>query len=356
VKGLILAGGHGTRLRPLTFTGNKHMIPIANKPMLSYALDNLAKAGIREIGIVLGPINEGVKESIGDGKKFGLNVTYISQPDPRGLAHALLLSEHYLKDEPFVMHLGDNLLKQGVIPLIETYRSEGTDSVICVTPVKNSHQYGIVELDSNGRIFRLVEKPLKSKSNLALVGVYLFNHSIFEAARNIKPSWRNEFEITDAIQNLSDRGKKIGVKYVDGWWKDTGKPEDLLEANQLVLDDLIPTVKGFPDESSRILGKVSIGRNTIVGANTTIKGPVVIGDNCQIGPNVYVGPYTSIGDNVKILSGEVEGSIIMDTVLIHCRKRIVNSIIGRQSSLESSDELPSSGLQLVVGDSTACHL
>jgi glucose-1-phosphate thymidylyltransferase len=356
VKGLILAGGHGTRLRPLTFTGNKHMIPIANKPMLEYALDNLTKAGIREIGIVLGPINEGVRESIGNGSKFGLNVTYISQPDPRGLAHALLLSEYFLKDEPFVMHLGDNLLKQGVTPIIDTYRKEGTDCVICVTPVKNSHQYGIVELDSSGRIFRLVEKPLKSRSNLALVGIYLFNHTIFEAARSIKPSWRNELEITDAIQILSDRGKKIGVKHVDGWWKDTGRPDDLLEANQLVLDDMIPTVRDFSAESSRILGKVSLGRNTIVRSNTTIKGPVVIGDNCEIGPNVYVGPYTSIGDNVKILSGEVEGSIIMDTVLIHCNKRIVNSIIGRQSRLESSEELPSSGLQLIVGDSTVCHL
>jgi glucose-1-phosphate thymidylyltransferase len=356
VKGLILAGGHGTRLRPLTFTGNKHMIPIANKPMLSYALDNLAKAGITEIGIVLGPINEGVKETIGDGSRLGVNVTYINQPDPKGLAHALLLSEYYIKDEPFVMHLGDNLLKHGIAPILDTYRNEGTDSVICVTPVKNSQQYGIVELDSSGRISRLVEKPLKSKSNLALVGVYLFNYSIFEAARNIKPSWRNEFEITDAIQNLSDRGKKIGVKYVDGWWKDTGKPEDLLEANQLVLDDMIPTINGFSDESSRILGKVSIGERTIIRSNTTIKGPVIIGTNCEIGPNVYVGPYTSIGDNVRIISGEVEGSIIMDTVLIDCKKRIVNSIIGRQSRLESSDLLPSSGLQLVLGESTICHL
>jgi glucose-1-phosphate thymidylyltransferase len=356
VKGLILAGGHGTRLRPLTFTGNKHMIPIANKPMLMYALDNIANAGIKDIGIVLGPIKEGVRESIGDGSKYGLNVTYISQPEPRGLAHALLLSEYFLKDEPFVMHLGDNLLKQGVTPILNLYRNEGADSIICVTPVKNSLQFGIVELDSSGKILRLVEKPSKSKSNLALVGVYLFNNSIFEAARNIKPSWRNELEITDAIQILSDRGKKIGIQYVDGWWKDTGKPEDLLEANQLVLDDIVPMVKGFSEESSRILGKVSVGKNTNIKTNTTIKGPVIIGDNCEIGPNVYIGPYTSIGDNVKILSGEVEGSIIMDNVLIHCNKRIINSIVGRQSHLESSAMLPSSGLQLVVGDSTLCYL
>jgi glucose-1-phosphate thymidylyltransferase len=332
------------------------MIPIANKPMLTYALDNLANAGIRDIGIVLGPIKEGVRESVGDGTKYGLNITYISQPEPRGLAHALLMSEYFLKNEPFVMHLGDNLLKQGITPIINKYRIEGADSVICVTPVKNSRQYGIVELDSSGKISKLAEKPMQSKSNLALVGVYLFNDSIFEAARNIKPSWRKELEITDAIQILSEWGKKISIQYVDGWWKDTGKPEDLLEANQLVLDDIIPLVNCSSDESSRILGKVSVGKNTIIKNNTTIKGPVIIGDNCEIGPNVYVGPYTSIGDNVKILSGEVEGSIIMDNVLIHCSKRIINSIVGRQSRLESSHVLPSSGLQLVVGDSTLCYL
>ena len=356
MKGLILAGGHGTRLRPLTFTGNKHMIPIANKPMLMYALDHMAKANIKEIGIVLGPIKEGVVESIGDGSKFGVKITYINQPDPKGLAHALLMSEHFLSEEPFVMYLGDNLLKQGIAPIINVYYAQAPDCVICVTPVKNVSQYGIVELGNDGRIIRLVEKPVKSRSNLALVGAYLFNYSIFEAVRNIKPSWRNELEITDAIQFLVQKNKKISIQYVDGWWKDTGKPEDLLEANQLILDDITPRLDGVLHESSQVLGKVTIGKNTTIGSNTRVKGPAIIGENCKIGPNVYIGPYTSIGDNVKILSGELESCIIMENVLINCNKRIVDSIIGRQSRLESANLSPSSGLQFVLGDSTLCRL
>jgi glucose-1-phosphate thymidylyltransferase len=357
VKGLILAGGHGTRLRPLTFTGNKHMIPIANKPMILYGLDHLCKAGIEEIGIILGPIGEGVTEIIGDGSKYGVKITYIDQPDPKGLAHAVLVAEHFLKKDPFIMYLGDNLLKQGVRPLINAYFNYGSDCVICVTPVSDPARYGIVELDLNGKLSRLVEKPQEPKSNLALAGAYLFNESIFEAAKKIKPSWRNELEITDAIQYLLESGKKISVRRIDGWWKDTGRPEDLLEANQLVLDDLQSNLEGcIIDASCRIIGKVSIGKNTIVKPNTVIKGPVIIGENCEIGPNVYLGPYTSIGDNVKILSGEVESSIIMQNVLINCDKRIIDSIIGRRSRVESGNAIYPSGLRFVVGESTLCRV
>ncbi|MDP9287947.1 MAG: sugar phosphate nucleotidyltransferase, partial [Thermoproteota archaeon] len=199
MKGLILAGGHGTRLRPLTFTGNKHMIPIANKPMLYYGLHHLANSNIKEIGIILGPINEGVREAIGDGSKFGVHVTYISQPEPKGLAHAVLVSEKFVDGEPFVMYLGDNLLKQGVDPLVQAFNKNGCDCVICVTKVKNPAQYGIVETDSIGNIVKLVEKPRETKSNLALVGAYLFNDCIFDAVKEIRPSWRDELEITDAI-------------------------------------------------------------------------------------------------------------------------------------------------------------
>jgi glucose-1-phosphate thymidylyltransferase len=357
VKGLVLAGGHGTRLRPLTFTGNKHMIPIANKPMLVYALDHMVKANIRDVGVVLGPIKEGVVESIGDGSKFGLNITYINQPDPKGLAHALLMSEHFLGKEPFIMYLGDNLLKQGVVPIIDVYNAEAPDCILCITPVKNISQYGIVELGGDGRIIRLVEKPKKSRSNLALVGAYLFNYSIFEAVRNIRPSWRNELEITDAIQFLVHKNKKIIIQHIYGWWKDTGKPEDLLEANQLVLDDIAPSFHdALVDESSQVLGKVTIGKNTTIGSNTRVKGPAIIGEKCEIGPNVHIGPYTSIGDNVKVLSGELESCIIMDNVLIDCNKRIIDSIIGRRSRLESAKLSSSTGLQFVLGDSTLCRL
>ena len=218
------------------------------------------------------------------------------------------------------------------------------------------HRYGIVELDSEGKVSRLVEKPKEPKSNLALAGAYLFNESIFEAVKKIKPSWRNELEITDAIQFLLENGKKISVQHIDGWWKDTGKPEDLLEANQLVLDDLQSKCEGSIDTSCQIIGKVSIGKNTVIKPNTRIKGPVIIGKNCEIGPNVYLGPYTSIGDNVKILSGEIEGSIIMQDVFINCNKRIIDSIIGRQSRLESGDAMYPSGLRFVVGESTLCRV
>jgi glucose-1-phosphate thymidylyltransferase len=348
VKGLILAGGHGTRLRPLTFTGNKHMIPIANKPMLFYGIDYLVKARIREIGVILGPIKEGVKEALGDGSKFRVKITYINQPNPRGLAHAVLISEDFLKDEPFIMYLR---------PLINNYINNNSDCVICVTPVRNPTQYGIVEIDSKGNVTRLVEKPRETKSNLALVGAYLFNKSIFEAVKKIKPSWRNEFEITDAIQFLLEKGKKISVQDIEGWWKDTGKPVDLLEANQFVLEDIEPTIGRIPDDQScQIIGKVSIGRNTVIRSNTRIKGPVIIGEGCEIGPNVYIGPYTSIGDNSRILSGEIEGSIIMEKVIINCNKRIVDSIIGKQSRLESGQDVLPSGLRFILGESTLCRL
>jgi glucose-1-phosphate thymidylyltransferase len=356
MKGLILAGGHGTRLRPLTFTGNKHMLPIANKPMLFYSLDHLSKAGIKEIGIVLGPIKEGVRESVGNGANFGVKITYIDQPEPKGLAHAVLTAEDFLKAEPFVMYLGDNLLKQGVRPLINNFFNYSSDCVICVATIKNPIQYGIVELDSKGKVIKLVEKPKVSTSNLALAGAYLFNDSIFEAAKKIKPSWRNELEITDAIQHLVEEGKKISVQYIDGWWKDTGKPDDLLEANQLVLDDLQSISEGVVDPSCYVSGKVTVGKNTIIKPNTRIKGPVIIGQNCEIGPTAYIGPYTSIGDRVQILSGEVEGSIIMNDVIINCRKRIIDSIIGKHTRIESADKLPSSGLRFVVGENTLCQI
>jgi len=354
VKGLILAGGHGTRLRPLTFTGNKHMIPIANKPMVLYALDHLSIAGIKEIGVILGPIKEGVREAIGDGSNFGVRTIYIDQPDPKGIAHAVLAAEDFLKGEPFIMYLGDNLLKQGVDPLIEAYIRDSSDCVISVAAVKDPARYGIVELDSRGKVSKLVEKPREPKSNLALAGVYLFNDSIFEAAKKVNPSWRNELEITDAIQFLVESGKKISVEHIAGWWKDTGKPEDLLEANQFVLDDLQSKSEGFIDPSCLITGRVSIAKDTEIKPSTRIKGPVIIGENCEIGPNVYLGPHTSIGDNVSILSGEIENSIIMQNVFIDCNRRIVDSIIGRQSRLEATDATRQSGLRFVVGESTLC--
>src|SRR5574341_40625 len=326
MKGLLLAGGYGTRLRPLTLTRNKHLIPIANKPMLLYGLEHLVNAGIKEIVVILGPIKDGIKEVIGDGSSFGAKIEYIEQPEPKGLTHAVLISESYIGDEPFVMYLGDNLLKEGVKPMVRTFLENKTDCVIAVKPVDNPSRYGIAELN-NGKVIRLVEKPKQPKSNLAVIGVYVFNTCVFEAVKKISPSWRNELEIVDAVQYLVDHEKTVNVITLRDWWKDAGKPEDLLEANQLILQDLTTSIEGSVDEQSRIVGNVSIGKGTAI-KNSCIRGPVIIGNNCEVGPGTYLGPYTSIGNNCRIMGVEIENAIVMDGALIEYGKRIVNSIIG----------------------------
>jgi len=332
LKGLLLAGGHGTRLRPLTFTGNKHTLPIANKPMLLYGLEHLKSAGIKDVGIILGPIKEGIREIVGDGSALGIAVTYIDQPDPKGLAHAVLISERFVGDEPFVVYLGDNLLKEGVSRFVRAFQSRKADCVVGVTPTTDPSRFGIAELE-NGRAVRLVEKPRNPRSNLALIGVYIFGPAIFAAVKQIQPSWRNELEITDAIQKLIDSGKKVEVEMVDGWWKDTGRPEDLLEANQLVLEDLKPSIDGELSEQVSCVGAVSVGRGTKVFGQVNLRGPVVIGDNCRIGPNVDIGPNTSIGDECRLQNVEIENSIVMKGCVIESGKRIVGSLIGGYSKI-----------------------
>lgn len=352
MRGLLLAGGHGTRLRPLTFTGNKHMLPIANKPMILYSFEHLIKVGVKEIGVILGPIKEGVIELLGDGSKFGVKITYIDQPEPLGLAHAVMISEDFLRGKPFVMYLGDNMLKQGATPLIDVFQENGSDCVIGVAKVKDPSRYGIVVFDKSKRIERLVEKPKEFVSEWALIGVYVFNDKIFDAIKRIKPSWRNEFEITDAIQVLLKDGAKVNVHFVRGWWKDTGKPEDLLEANQLILYDLEPFNEGFIDEGATLTGLVGVGKNTIVHKDSTIRGPAILGRNCEIGPTAYVGPYTSLGDNVKLRNSEIENSIVMEGANICCGKRIIDSIIGRNAKvIDSNSNLPR-GHRLILGDMT----
>ncbi|MEM1991396.1 MAG: glucose-1-phosphate thymidylyltransferase [Thermoproteota archaeon] len=351
MRGLLLAGGHGTRLRPLTFTGNKHLLPVANKPILFYGLENLARAGIEEVGIILGPIKEGIVEAVGDGAKFGLKVTYIHQPEPLGIAHAIMISKEFLRGEPFVVYLGDNLLKNGIESFIKLFEEKQSDAVIGVTPTKEPQRFGVVEME-NGKIVRLVEKPKQPKSNLALVGVYVFNDSIFEACKKIKPSWRGELEITDAIQTLINMNKKVDVNFVEGWWKDTGKPEDLLEANQLVLQELEPYNKGSLEDGVIITGNVVIEEGTVIHRDSTIRGPAIIGRNCEIGPNVYIGPYTSIGDGTKIVGAEIENSIIMNNVFIECNRRIVDSIIGNYSTIIEYEKNRPKGFKFILGERT----
>jgi glucose-1-phosphate thymidylyltransferase len=352
MRGLLLAGGHGTRLRPLTFTGNKHMLPIANKPMILYGLEHLIKAGVKEIGVILGPVKEGVIELLGDGSKFGAKITYIDQPEPRGLAHAVMVSEDFLRGEPFVMYLGDNMLKQGAKPLIDVFQEKVSDCVIGVARVEEPSRYGVVVFDDKKEIKQLMEKPKQFVSEWALIGVYVFNDKIFDAVKRIKPSWRNELEITDAIQVLLNDGAKVNVQFVQGWWKDTGRPEDLLEANQLILHDLEPFNEGLIEEGATLTSLVAVGSNTIVHKDSTIRGPAILGRNCEIGPNVYVGPYTSLGDNVKLRDSEIENSIVMEGAQINCGKRIIDSIIGRDAKVvDSSSNLPR-GYKLILGDMT----
>jgi len=352
MKGLILAGGHGTRLRPLTFTGNKHMLPIANKPMILYGLDHLIKAGINEIGVILGPIKEDVKKLLGDGSKFGVHITYIDQPEPKGLAHTIIISRDFLGDDSFAMYLGDNMLKQGAAPLVKIFKESTKDCVVAVAKVKDPASYGIAVFDGDGKVTSLIEKPQEPISDWALVGVYIFNNKIHEIVKKIKPSWRGELEITDAIQHLLDSGAKVEFQFVKGWWKDTGKPEDLLEANQFVLQELQSSNEGKIEENASISGIVNLGKNTIVHGRSTIRGPVILGENCEIGPDVYIGPYTSIGNNVKIENSEIENSIVMNGARIACGKRIIDSLIGMKANVVCSKDNIPSGVKLILGDMT----
>jgi glucose-1-phosphate thymidylyltransferase len=355
MKGLLLAGGHGTRLRPLTYTGNKHMLPIANKPMLMYGFDQMRAAGIKEIGVVLGPIQEGIVESLGDGSKFGVRIEYLEQPDPKGIAHAVLISRKFLGEDPFVVHLGDNLLKESIPSLSQEFSKSTADATVLLSRVKDPTRFGVVKI-SNGKIVKLVEKPKEFISDLALAGVYFFRPRIFDAIEKLKPSWRNELEITEAIQNLLDSGGRITYHEITGWWKDTGRPEDILEANQLVLSDLKSRMRGKVEEGVAISGNVDLGEGSIVRKGATVRGPVVIGDYSEIGSGAYIGPYTSIGSKVKILGAEIENSIVLDGTVIECHERIVDSIIGKNSKILSNGNHRPSGRRFVVGESTFVSL
>ncbi|ARM74647.1 glucose-1-phosphate thymidylyltransferase [Acidianus manzaensis] len=349
MKGLILSGGLGTRLRPLTYTGNKHTISIANKPMVLYALEDLLEAGITDIGVILGPMKEGIINIISDGSKYGAKITYIQQEEPLGLAHAVKTAREYLQDEEFTMHLGDNLLQDGITEFTKKYYETNADAVIGVTEVKDPRQYGVVVLEGD-KVKRLIEKPKEPPSNLALVGIYVFSPEIHKYIEKLKPSWRGEYEITDAIQLMINDGKKVEAIKVKGWWKDTGKPEDLIEANQLILDKITTEIKGQINEKAKIEGRVKIGENTIIGENVRIRGPAIIGKNCIIGPNVYIGPYTSIDDDSSIKNIEIENSIVMKGVRIDGMPyRISDSIIGNEATISSFTTLPKN-IKLIIGD------
>ena len=350
MKGLILSGGKGTRLRPLTYTSAKQLVPVANKPVLFYAIDSIVAAGIRDIGIIVGETGSEIRAAVGDGSRFGARVTYIEQDAPRGLAHAVLIAEPYLGDEPFVMYLGDNLIAGGITGLVEEFRRLGCNSEILLAEVPNPQQFGVAELAAGGKVERLVEKPREPRSNLALVGVYMFDSTIFESVRRIKPSARGELEITDAIQDLIDRGLEVHPHLVSGWWKDTGKLEDMLEANRIVLESIEPLRASEVGAGSRIEGRVSLGAGVEL-VDSLVRGPVVIGDGTRL-ESAFVGPYTSIGERCTLVCCELENSIVLaDSTIRDIPLRIDGSLIGRNVRIVKTDQKPKA-YRFMVGDNS----
>ncbi len=336
MKALILSGGAGTRLRPLTHTSAKQLLPIANKPIIFYGIEAIASAGIKEFGIIVGETKDAVMKEVGDGSRWGVKITYIVQDVPLGLAHAVKISRDFINDEPFIMFLGDNLLKEGIPEFVDKFNKSMPDSLILLTKVPNPQQFGVAEIDGKGSVIKLVEKPKVPKSDLALVGIYLFNKNIFKAVDSIKPSARGELEITDAIQWLLDNGYKVEPHLVQGWWKDTGKPEDLLEANRLVLETLDEQQEGMVDRSCSRYGCLRIGKgSSIMGSK--IHGPVVIGENTKIaGSNI--GPNCSIASGVTVENCSIENSIIMeDCSLRNVGDTISESILGKGVLITGQD-------------------
>jgi glucose-1-phosphate thymidylyltransferase len=349
VKGLILSGGKGTRLRPLTYTSAKQLVPVANKPVLFYGIEAIAAAGIRELGIVVGDTEAEIRHAVGDGSRWGIRIEYIPQEAPLGLAHAVKISQSFIGRDPFVMYLGDNLLNKGITHFVEEFAREKPAAQILLARVPDPQMFGVAELQ-NGRVVRLVEKPKEPIGDLALVGVYMFGPEVFESVNRIRPSFRNELEITDAIQDLIDRGLTVRPHIVDGWWKDTGKLEDMLEANRLILELQDRRIDGSVDEDSRVDGKVVIEAGARV-ERSVIRGPAIIGRGAHI-VQAYVGPYTSIMNDVEIQDSEIEHSIVLEgSSLRDLSNRVIDSLIGRNVRIYRIPVKPSA-YRFMLGDNS----
>jgi glucose-1-phosphate thymidylyltransferase len=373
LKGLILSGGKGTRLRPITYTSAKQLVPVANKPVLFYGIEAMAAAGIEQVGIIIAPeTGPEIEAAAGDGSKFGVKIDYIVQDEPLGLAHAVLTAEPFLGKSPFVMYLGDNLLQGGIADLVSAFTEHSPDALILLTPVRDPEHYGVAELASSdgataggddaaasagvgpadgspGRVVRLIEKPAEPKTDLALVGVYMFTASIHDAARAIEPSARGELEITDAIQRLLDTGARVEPHIVRGWWKDTGRLEDMLEANRLILDNLVERCDGELIDS-QIDGRVVVEPGARL-ERATVRGPAVIGAGAQL-RDCYIGPYTAVGENCSIAGAEVEHSILLaGSSVCDLDGRMESSLLGRNVSVRRSNGQPRA-YRFMVGDNS----
>ena len=353
LKGLVLSGGAGTRLRPITHTSAKQLVPVANKPVLFYGLEALRAAGVTEVGIVVGDTQEEIEAAVGDGSALGIRVTYIRQEAPLGLAHAVLTAEAFLAGSPFVMYLGDNLLRDGITSLVDRFRAGDSDALILLQRVPDPESYGVAELE-DGRVVRLVEKPSEPRSDLALVGVYMFTSAIVESAKAIRPSARGELEITDAIQHLIDRGLSVEPHEVTGWWKDTGRLDDMLEANRLVLDVIAPRIEGDVDNASTLEGRVVLEAGARV-VRSSIRGPAIIGAGALV-EDAYIGPYSAISPGVVVRRAEVEHSILLqDSRVEDLDARVEGSLIGRDVTIARSDAKPRA-YRFMVGDSSSIGL
>ncbi len=349
MKGLILSGGRGTRLRPLTYTSAKQLVPVANKPVLFYGIEAIAEAGIRDVGIVVGETKAEIIAAVGDGSRWGISVTYIEQPAPLGLAHAVVIAERFVGGEPFVMYLGDNLLNKSIKPLVERFLCDRPAAQILLAHVPDPEMFGVAEL-CDGKVVRLVEKPRQPKSDLALVGVYMFGPDVFESVHRIRPSFRNELEITDAIQDLIDRGLVVTPHVVDGWWKDTGKLEDMLEANRLILDTISTRIEGEVDSRSRVEGKVVVEPGAVI-EGSVVRGPAIIGARARIS-HAYVGPFTSIMNDVEIRDAEIEHSIVLEgSQLSDLANRVEDSLIGKNVRIYRLPVKPSA-YRFMLGDNS----
>lgn len=358
MKALITSGGKGTRLRPITHTSNKHLIPIANKPMIHYAIEAVAEAGIKDVGIVYNPdTGSEIMNALGKGSRWGLNITYILQDAPLGLAHVVKVSQGFIGDEPFVFYLGDNVVVGGIRRFIEDFLKQGSNCHLVLSMVRDPERFGVPEIKGS-KIIGVEEKPENPKSQYAVTGIYIYDSSIFEAVNNIKPSQRGELEISDAHQYLIGKGYKLGYSEITGWWKDTGKPEDLLEANRLTLDRIIgddePVLRGRIDADSDIAGKVIIENGAQV-INSSIRGPVIIGENTII-ENSYIGPFTSVYYDCHIKNSEVEYSIILEKCrIIDADIRIERSLLGREAEIVKCHSKPRTQ-KFIIGDQSVVEL
>jgi glucose-1-phosphate thymidylyltransferase len=349
MKGLILSGGKGTRLRPFTYTGAKQLVPLANKPVLFYAIEDLVEAGITSIGIVISPeTGDQVKATVGDGSLFGAQISYIVQDAPRGIAHGIKIAQDFIGDDSFVLFLGDNFLREGIVPQVKAFHEGGLNAQIILYPMDDPSSMGVAVLDENGRVTRLAEKPKQFISPYAVIGIYMFDRHVFEAVNSIKPSARGELEITETIQYLIDHGCNVGAQPLTGWWIDTGKMSDILEANRLILDILERRIEGQVSGDSHLEGRVVLEAGAQV-INSTVRGPVIIGAQTRI-ENAYVGPYTSIQHDCVVQNCEIEHSVVLEnTRILDVSARIADSLIGRNVEIGRAGG-QNKALKIMLGD------